>query len=170
MKKNTTIQYAGLIIIMIVAANFLYSPLLAQSYKQEADLLQSVWGLEKQELIKEYMSLSEVEAEAFWPVYEAYANQRKSLGAQRIDIVMDYANNYTSMTNEKAKSITNAVFNNNLKLEKLQKQFYKKLSKAISPLKATEFMQLEKYLDAVMRLELQESLPFLKELEEDRES
>lgn len=142
----------------------------AQSYKQEADLMQNVWGMEKQALVKEYMTLNDEEGAAFWPVYEEYSSKRKEVGARRIDIIMDYANNYENMTNEKASELTKAVFKNNVQLEKLQQQYYKKMSKAIGALKATEFMQLEKYLDSVLRLETQENIPFLKELDGQRQS
>ena len=132
--------------------------------------MQNVWGMEKQALVKEYMTFNEAEAAAFWPVYEEYAAKRQEIGVRRIDIIMDYANNYEKMTNDKASSITNAVFKNNLQLEKLQQQYYKKMSKAIGALKATEFMQLEKYLDSVLRLQTQENIPFLKELDNQRRS
>lgn len=136
----------------------------AQSYKEEVELMQSIWGMEKQDLVKEYMGLFEIDGQDFWPIYEEYAAKRKEIGAARMDVIMDYANNYENMTADKAKSITNAVFANNLKLEKLQKQYYKKMSKAVGALKATEFMQLEKYLDTVIKSELQANIPFLKEL------
>jgi hypothetical protein len=142
----------------------------AQSIEQETELLQEVWGMEKRELVEQYMGLFEIDGQDFWPVYEEYAAKRKEIGAERINIIMDYANNYTSMTDEKAKSITNAVFNNNVKLEKLQQKYYKKMSKAVGALKATEFMQFEKYLDTVIKAELQGNIPFLKELKQMKNS
>lgn len=137
----------------------------AQSYSNEAELYQSLWGMEKKAIIEEYLSMNAAESSAFWPVYEEYAAARKVLGKERIDIIMEYAENYENMNDEIAADLTNKVFSGNMKLEKLQKKYYKKLSKAVSPLRASEFMQLEKYLDSAMRFEIQSNIPFLKELD-----
>ncbi|MEK6481064.1 hypothetical protein WJR50_26210 [Catalinimonas sp. 4WD22] len=142
----------------------------AQSYKSETELIQDVWGMEKQEIIKEYMELNELEAQAFWPIYEEYAEKRKKIGAEKIDIIMEYAANYTNMADKKAADITNGIFKNNMKLEKLQKKYYGKLAKVIAPVRATEFMQLEKYLDNAMSYELQNNIPFLKEVDKLKDS
>jgi len=166
---NYTKQLKGASLALVLGI-LAHTQLFAQSHRQETELLQSIWGMEKQALVKEYMGLSESESTAFWPIYEEYSSKLKELGAKRADLIMDYANNYANMTPEKANQLTNAVFKANISREKLQQQYYKKMSKAIGALKATEFMQLEKYLDAAIRMEIQENIPFLKELEEERES
>ncbi|MEK6479152.1 hypothetical protein WJR50_16520 [Catalinimonas sp. 4WD22] len=161
---NTCFNKLTWILTFVITAG-IFQHAFAQSYENETELYQDIWGMEKQEIIKEYLELSEEEGAVFWPVYEAYAEERKTLGKERIDIIMEYAANYSNMTNDKASQLTNMVFKNNMQLEKLQKKYYKKLSKVVTPLRASEFMQLEKYLDSAMRFEIQNNIPFLKELE-----
>ena len=167
MNTARILSSAALVVIMSFGLTFQSS---AQSHRQETELLQSIWGMEKQALVKEYMDLSETESTAFWPVYEEYTSKLKSIGAKRVDNIMDYANNYDNMTPEKASQIANTAFKNNISREKLQQQYFKKMSKSVGALKAVEYMQLEKYLDAVLNMEIKENIPFLKELEEERES
>ncbi|MEM9671097.1 MAG: hypothetical protein AAF992_00785 [Bacteroidota bacterium] len=166
---NTTQNFLSAALGMFICMGVAFQSS-AQSHRQETELLQSIWGMEKQALVKEYMGLNETESAAFWPIYEEYSSKLKSIGAKRIDNIMDYANNYENMTPEKASQIANTVFKNNISREKLQQQYFKKLSKAIGALKATEFMQLEKYLQSVINMEIQQNIPFLKELEDERES
>lgn len=165
MKTLMNLTVSLCITLSLVAASGLLLSTNAQSHQQETELMQGLWGVEKQSLITEYMNLSEQEAQAFWPVYDEYASQRKEIGAERIDIIMEYAAHYPNLSDQKATQLTNAVFKNNMKLEKLQKQYYRKLSKAINPVRAAEFMQMEKYLDATLRREVQRNIPFLGELE-----
>lgn len=140
----------------------------AQNTTNEAALIQEAWGMAKKEVIMEYMEMDATESDKFWPVYDSYVVERKELGAERIGIITDYANVYDNMNDVQATDLTKRLFKNNMSIEKLQLKYYKKLSKAVSPLEASKFIQVEKYLDNVVRSELQEDIPFIGEKEDLR--
>ena len=74
----------------------------AQSNKEEVDMIQSVFGMEKKALVADFMSLDAAKADAFWKLYDEYETQRKELGKKRIDLMEQYANNYNGMSAEVA--------------------------------------------------------------------
>ena len=74
----------------------------AQSNKEEIDLIQSVFGMEKKALVADFMKIDGSKADAFWKLYDEYEVQRKELGKKRIDLMEQYANNYNSMPAEAA--------------------------------------------------------------------
>lgn len=141
----------------------------AQQADTEAELLQKYWGQGKKALIERYMQFSDAESAAFWPVYDAYMEKRQALGNDRIKIIGDYARNYANLTDDKAAQLTQTLLTNDLKLTKLEKKYYNKFKKVLSPLRASQFMQMERYLHTSIRNELQEAIPFIGELDRMRQ-
>lgn len=137
----------------------------AQMAKDEVELAQAIWGVEKRNIVKDFMKFTEAEATVFWPIYDEYQSEAKKLGAERINTISDYTNNVGSLTNEKADQIAMSILKNNLAVDKLQSKYYAKFKKAVTAIKAAQFMQLDIYLQTMMRAELQSSLPMIDELD-----
>jgi hypothetical protein len=53
---------------------------------------------------------------------------------------------------------------------KMQGKYYKKMSKLVGGLNASRFFQLEDYLENNIRLAIQESIPFIGELDKTRKN
>lgn len=141
-----------------------------QSITDEIQFVQNLWGMEKKTIVKDYMQLSDVESAAFWNVYDAYSEEKKELLATRIGIIKEYSQNYLNLTNDKADGLSKRIFKNDIKLSKLQQKYYNKLKKATSPLTASQFMQLENYMQTLIRSQVQEDIPFIGELSKKKGS
>lgn len=140
--------------------------LIAQSgMKDEIAIIQSVYGKSKKDLVGAYMSLAEPQAAAFWAVYDAYEEERKALSMKKMEIIADYANNYATLSDEKADELTKAALKNNVNLEKLYAKYYGKTKKLIGAINAAKFIQLEAYLQTSVRTEIQDAIPFIGEIE-----
>ncbi len=72
----------------------------AQSMKEEVDMIQSIYGMEKKALIAEF--LGDSVNDEFWSIYDEYEAERKSIGKDRIDLISDYVANYSSIEGEMA--------------------------------------------------------------------
>ena len=135
----------------------------AQSTKDEIALVQSAFGMSKQEMVKDFMKLTEAESQAFWTIYDEYEAARKEMGKKRIANIEEYANNYSKLTDASAeKVITNALAIQG-EFAKLQKKTYKKLAKAISPLRAAQFTMFESYVENAIRMEILDTVPLIGE-------
>jgi len=131
----------------------------------ELAIIQEQWGMAKKEVVGAFLDLNETEAAAFWPVYDSYDVARKELGKERYGIIEDYANAYENISDEQAIDLTNRAFKNNIAIEKLQMQYYKKMTKVVSPVEASKFMQLEKYMETVIKAQLKGQIPLIGEME-----
>lgn len=140
----------------------------AQITNEEAKLIQEAWGLDKKVMLTEYLDLSDTDAAKFWPVYDAYMQERSKLGMERMKILRDYATQYENLSGERVDDLTMRLFKNNMAIEKLQMKYYKRMKKAVNPLEAGKFIQAEKYIDAVIRTDVQMSIPFIGEMANDR--
>jgi hypothetical protein len=133
----------------------------AQSIKDDFKLVQEVWGKEKKAIVAEALNLSTEEGNKFWPLYDAYQVTRQKIGQNNLAAVAKYSENFGSMTDAKASEIAGMFLKGTRDLNKLQSQYLKKVSKAVSPIKAVQFLQLESYIDSQLKAALYDELPFL---------
>lgn len=155
----------SLIFIMAFASFSSYSQ---SSFKEDVDVLQSVYGKSKSDLVKEYMNLSETQSAAFTKVYDDYETQRKALGQTKFQLINDYAVNYATLTDDKANELAKGTLKNHIGYEKLYCKTYSKAKKVIGAINAAKFIQLEVYLQTIIRAEILESIPFIGELDKTK--
>jgi hypothetical protein len=156
------------VIILLVAICTSYMSM-AQS-TDELAMLREMFGQEKKDIINQFLDLSSADSVKFWPLYNEYSAKRKTLGDDRISIIKDYADQYSTLTNEQAQKLGDRLFKNEANILKLQEQYYKKMSKAVSALKATQFMQTELYLQTQLRAVIQDEIPFIGELDKTKKN
>lgn len=150
---------------LIFALFAFYSIASVAQNNSEIELYQSLFKTEKKALVLEYMSLSESESTAFWPIYNAYEVQRSELGKQRITLLQKYADVYESMTDEDASALLKQ--NNSFQSSqlKLKNSYTKKMQKAVGAKRAMQWLQLEMYLERQIGLYVMENVPFIGELD-----
>ena len=89
-------------VTILLAFILSFTLLKAQSNKEEIELVQSVFGMEKKAIVAEFVKVDAAQKDAFWALYDEYETKRKELGKNRVALLEDYANNYDKLTNEKA--------------------------------------------------------------------
>jgi len=137
----------------------------AQSNTDEVALVQSAFGMSKQQMVKDFMQLTEAESAKFWTIYDEYEAARKEMGKKRISNIENYANNYDKLTNEKATEVINKSFAIQGEFAKLQQKTFKKMSKEISPLRAAQFTMLESFIENSIRTEVLDAIPLIGEFD-----
>lgn len=137
----------------------------AQMSNDEIAMLQSLYGMNKRDLVTKYMKFTPAQDSVFWPVYDAYEAERKQLGETRIRLIEDYAKNYTSFTNEKADELVKKNIELEISSTKLLEKYYGKMKKEVGSLRAAQFIQLENYLNNVIKTEIQSEIPFIGEID-----
>jgi|WetSurSiteA1Bulk_404760.scaffolds.fasta_scaffold01100_2 hypothetical protein len=146
-------------VTLLLLAIFTFTFVNAQTNKEEIDLMQSVFGMEKKAMVAEYVKVDPAQADAFWNLYDEYETARKELGKKRIALLDQYAENYDKMTNETAEKWTTDLISLGSQTDKLLVSYYKKIKKATNPVVAAQFYQLEGYILSGIRVTILEQLP-----------
>lgn len=136
--------------------------------KEDVDIIQSVYGKTKKDIVAAYMNLQEPQATTFWSVYDAYEVERKVIGQKKMQIIEEYAANYSKLTDENADVIAKASLKNSADYDKLFTKYYGKSKKILGALNAAKFIQLEVYLQTTVRSEIQNAIPFIGELDKSK--
>lgn len=137
----------------------------AQSNVEEIEFLQSVIGAEKKQVVADFIDVRPEASDAFWNLYDQYEAQRKSIGKERIALIMEYAEKYDGITPEQTDNLlkkAQGIRNSNYKLID---SYQKKIRKVAGAKAAAQFYQLESYFQAVIQVELFSNIPLIGELD-----
>lgn len=150
-------------LILLVA---LTSGIYAQtSDKEDLEIIQGVYGKSKKDLAQAYMAIPEMQAAAFWKIYDEFETERKALGTAKVAVINDYAANFANLTDESADKIAKAALQNNLDYQKLFSKYYNKYKKAVGAITAAKIIQFENYMQTTVQTEIQDAIPFVGEIE-----
>jgi hypothetical protein len=139
--------------------------LLAIAQNNEAEMMMSMFKVEKKALLMDFLKLNEEEAALFWPVYEEFNMDRGVISKKRIELITKYADEYNTITAEQIDELVGESFANRASLEKLHKSYYNKFKKAVGPKRAAQFVQYERFVDNAINTELNNNLPLIGELD-----
>lgn len=153
--------------IFLLAAGFIILSfgLKAQTNAEEITMVQSIYGMEKRELIAKHMKLNASQAQQFWQLYDEYEIQRKEIGQKRKDNIISYADKYDQLTNDEADKLIKTSFEVNLSFIQLWEVTYKKMAKSMTPVIAAQFIQAEMFIENMVRQELSLDIPLIGEIE-----
>jgi len=146
-------------ILLFVSSTMLF----AQSMQEEIDYYQSIFGMEKKAVVARFLDLDE--KDAFWPIYDEYEKMRKGLGQKRLSTLMDYAEHYENLTDEKTDVLVKESIENRKSGNDLIIKYYKKVKKISGSKTAAQFYQIENYFVTAVSSELYMSVPLIGELE-----
>jgi hypothetical protein len=148
--------------ILIFAALFLASFAYTQSNKEEIDLVQAAFGMDKKAVVADFVKPSDAQKAAFWKLYDEYETQRKDLGKQRIALLQEYAAKFLDMNSEQADAWTKKVIELQKKTDNLIVTYYTKVKTATDGIVATQFYQIEGYILTAIRMQVLQNVPFLQ--------
>ena len=135
------------------------------SYSQsnnEVDLFLSAFGMQKDQLVVEFVKPSEENKEAFLKVYNEYETKRKELGKITIGILGEYEKNQETMSDEEADKMMKRIFDLHHNQANLLESYYKKIKKVTNSKVATQFFQVEMFMQTSIRYAIYQSIPFVK--------
>ena len=154
---KTIILVTGLMAIFTIDS-------IAQFEKEDLTITQSVFIKSKRSLVSEHINIKdEPSQERFWKLYDEYEGKRKVVFEQRYMLLMQYADNYFVMDDEIAKKLALGFLKNNTQMIKINKAYFKKMSKTIGSLQAAALLQIEWYIQSAVHANLLNEVPIIGE-------
>ncbi|WPR75276.1 hypothetical protein [Algoriphagus sp. NG3] len=135
----------------------------AQSFSEEIDLIQSIFGMQKKAFVATFIDVEDEKESVFWSIYDEYEAERKQLGKTRIALLEAYAENYDSMDETKTSALLNDMMALQANTDKQLTKFTKKIKKQVDVKTAAQFFQIEGYILSKIRAEILENIPLIGE-------
>lgn len=152
-------------LMLITIGTFIFLSTIAQSNKEDVDMIQAMYGKQKKEIAAAFIIVTDAKKDVFWKMYDAYETERKALGQKRVKLLEKYANTYDTLGDKS----TDAIIKQTMALQKstdgLIAKYYDKIMKGVGTKPAAQFYQLESYLLNVVRAYIMSNIPFIGELE-----
>jgi len=127
----------------------------------DIQLMRSDVQADKNEIIAHTMQFSDAESTAFWPVYRDYARDQQAIGDQRVQLIKDYAQNYDSLDDAKAKDMMQRAINIDQKTLSSRQDYWPKFAKALGPKRAAKFYQVDNRITLLLNLQLTSAIPLI---------
>lgn len=153
--KTNFLKFLGVLLLTATISQSMN----AQSNNEEVDLFQSLFGMEKKQIVAEFLDVQD--DVAFWTVYDEYESKRKELGKDRLALLLFYVDNYDSLNDEKYDALVADVIQLRKDTDKLIDQYYKKIKKTSGSKKAAQFFQIEGYILSEIRTSIFEGIPYI---------
>jgi hypothetical protein len=153
---------------VLAATMVLASTAIAQEQPAKAadnmQILMDKVRADKKLLVANNMKLSEEEAKAFWPVYDAYQKDLQALNARYEKGLKAYADAYNKgpVANETAKQLLDEMLAIDEAEVQLKRSFVPKLEKALPMSKVARYLQLETKIRSAVRYDLSRRIPLLE--------
>lgn len=108
------------------------------------------------------MNLTEEQAKAFWPLYDAYEAKMDKLDDRHAAEVKAYAQHYSNLTDQDATSKLDEVIAINQARLDVQREFVPKFRAAVASISTTRFFQIDNKLRAMIQCDIAQIVPLAR--------
>ena len=113
----------------------------------------------KMQVIGQNMSLSDPEAEKFWPIYKHYADDLHEVNNSKYALLKQYAETWAMMTDQDALIYVRHWMEVDAEAQALRLKYVPVVTQALPGKKAATFFQLDRRLSMMVDLQLFSQIP-----------
>jgi len=117
---------------------------------------------DRQAITAANLLLTEGEAKAFWPKYREYRGDMQKLGDRLVEIFLDYAQNYETLSDAQATAMLDECIAIQKDEIKVKSEWIPKFRKILQPKDVTRFFQIDNKLDAILRCDAADQIPLVE--------
>ena len=160
-------RWNRLITVMLLGASLLSGAgsALAQDAQTKALLekYRADFNAAKKDTINEVMKLSDAEAAKFWPIYQDYEKKLNAFSDKRLKFANDFtiAQSATTFDPQQARDLTQRWLKLQHERINLWETYSGKISRAVSPVRGAQFLQIENEIATVLDLSVLSNAPLV---------
>ena len=129
---------------------------------EDIALLRQDLRAKKMQVIGENMSLSDTEAQKFWPVYNHYVKDLQEVNNQKYGLLKQYAHMWSTMTDQDAVIYVRNWLEADAQVQALRVKYVPLVNQVLPGKKAATFFQLDRRLNMIIDLQLFSQIPLAK--------
>jgi hypothetical protein len=125
--------------------------------------LRAEFNTNKINLYNDVMKLSGPEADKFWPFYRDYEKELAAVGDRKLELIREFFNHYNNntLTDERSRAIAQKWLQNVQDRLDLWKKYHNRVSKALSPTRGAQFLQLENQMALFVDIAIASEMPVI---------
>ena len=155
-------------VILLAVTLCIMAPAFAQSASSDdpaynMQILRDKIKADKKLIVAVNMQLTEAEAKAFWPVYEAYQKGLGVINRRTVEMIKTYADNWNAKTmdNEKARKMISTYISIQMDELLMMQSYSQELNSLLPSTKVARYLQIENKIRAIIKYELASQIPLV---------
>ena len=132
------------------------------SIDQDIDLLRKDIRSQKKQLIAANLSLTDAEAQAFWPIYDQYTADLVKLNNTKYEAIKEYARSYSNLTDAQADDLTKRVLKLDADVVALRAKYQPTFRKVLPAKKCALYEQVERTAQMLIDVQLASQIPLVQ--------
>jgi hypothetical protein len=150
--------------LMLIAMLGLSTAFAQDTPADNMEILKDKVRADKKLVVAANMGLTESEAQAFWPVYDAYQQELEAINKRVGKLIESYAANYRegTMTDDIAATLIEEMLAIEQAEADLRSSFVPKLSAALPATKVARYLQIENKIRAAISYDLSAAVPLVE--------
>ena len=167
--KNT-MKISIFSLILLAGGVLAWNPLVAQepskapatdNVRAAIEVLRSDMNTSKIATLNQVMKLTGPEAENFWPIYRRYEKDLAAVGDRKLELIREFVGLHLNgkLDDAKAKDLAERSLKNAQERLDLWKKYNKEISKALSPIRGAQFLQIENQMALFVDLTIASEMP-----------
>ena len=129
---------------------------------EDITLLRQDLRAKKMQVIGQNMSLSDTEAQKFWPIYNHYVKDLQEVNNQKYALLKQYAQMWGTMTDQDAVIYVRNWLEVDEQVQALRVRYVPVVNQVLPGKKAATFFQLDRRLNMIIDLQLFSQIPLAK--------
>jgi hypothetical protein len=128
------------------------------------ELLRSDFNSTKIATFNEVMKLTATEADKFWPIYREYEKELGEIAARKLSLIREFASLHQAgqLDEQRADKLAKSWLDIVQDRLSLWKNYYRKVSRALSPVRGAQFLQVEHQMALFIDLGVASEMPVIK--------
>jgi hypothetical protein len=145
--------------LVVVALVSLAAPAAAQTVRDTLEVTRQAIESQRRVLVSGALPLTDAEADAFWPLFDAYEKERRPVDERANKLVADFLAGAASLTDAQAKAMVEEALKVDEERVRLRRAYLGRMAKAVPPRKLARFYQIDNKLDSVVRADVARQVP-----------
>ena len=146
--------------LLVVALLLVSATTIAQD--KTLELLRQDLKTQKVAIITASVPMTQVQADAFWPLYREYDVELSKLGDRRMAVLKKYAASIDKVDEKLADELVKESFSIASDRNDLLEKYYKKAVKAVGAVTAARFIQVENQMLTLVDAQIIDQVPLVK--------
>ena len=129
---------------------------------EEIQLLKKDIRAKRKQIIAANMTLTEAQAEKFWPIYDQYTAELSKISDTKISLIKEYVGTYSTLTDQDAESYVHRWAAIDEATNQLRTKYFPIFHQVLSGKSTALFFQMDHRLALMIDLQLTSQMPILE--------
>ncbi len=150
-------------LLFILATNVVASDIQQKELLEQIELSRLIKQDQVKQIVIQQLPLTETQGQVFWPIYEDYRTEMKSLNSRLLKIITQYATHYKAndFDDKKGLQLLDKSFAIEIDRIKIKREYVKKFKNRLPAKIVARFFHIDNKIEALVKYGMSKEVPLI---------